>query len=227
MSRCSAAAGRSGGATAGARILVIDDHAIFRTGLCKVLQELSEVGWVEETGDWRHGLARIASGAIDLLLLDINLPDRSGLDLLGLIHARFPALGIIMLSMYSQPQYALRALRGGAQGYVAKDMEVEDLAAAIRSVRRGRKFISPSIADALAGQPDAQVFAPNPHQRLSARETQVLGMIVAGEALTAIAERLAISVKTVGTYRRRILDKLGLVSNAQLVQYAVRHGLVD
>lgn len=227
MSGAAAAAGRSEVGAAGIRILVIDDHAIFRSGLCKVLQELSEVGAVEETGDWRLGLARIAAGAIDLLLLDINLPDRSGLDLLGLIRARFPALGVIMLSMYSQPQYALRALRSGAQGYVAKDMEVDDLVAAIRSVRRGRKFISPSIAEALADLPDAQVFGSNPHQRLSAREAQVLTMIVAGDALTAIAERLAISVKTVGTYRRRILDKLGLASNAQLVQYAVHHRLVD
>ncbi|HMN22804.1 MAG TPA: response regulator transcription factor [Ottowia sp.] len=227
MNGAVAAGCRTKSAGAGARVLVIDDHAIFRTGLSKVLQELSEVAAVDETGDWRQGLARIEAGAIDLLLLDINLPDRSGLDLLGLIHARFPALQIIMLSMYSEPQYALRALRNGAQGYVAKDMEVSDLIAAIRSVRRGRKFVTPSIAEALLGNTQDHALAPNPHQRLSAREAQVLDMIVAGDSLTAIAERLAINVKTVGTYRRRILDKLGLASNAQLVQYAVHHRLVD
>lgn len=209
------------------RILIIDDHAMFRSGLCKVLQDVPEIGSVEETGEWRDGLDRLEAGAIDLLLLDINLPDRSGLDLLGVIRARFPDLRIVILSMYSEPQYALRALRNGAHGYVAKDMEVADLIAAIRSVRRGRKFVTPSIAEALLGNLHALASDAIPHHRLSARESQILRMIVAGDSLTAIAERLAINVKTVSTYRRRILEKLGLASNAQLVQYAVHHRLVD
>ncbi|MCJ0762526.1 response regulator [Variovorax terrae] len=208
-------------------ILIIDDHAMFRSGLRKVLQDVPDIGTVEETGEWREGLERLDAQPIDLLLLDINLPDRSGLDLLGVIHARFPALHIIMLSMYSEPQYALRALRNGAQGYVAKDMEVADLIAAIRSVRRGRKFVTPSIAESLLGNLQSLSSNPNPHTRLSARESQILRMIVGGDSLTAIAERLSINVKTVSTYRRRLLEKLGLGSNAQLVQYAVHNRLVD
>jgi two-component system invasion response regulator UvrY len=208
-------------------ILIIDDHAMFRSGLRKVLQDVPEIGNVEETGEWREGLDRLEAGAVDLLLLDINLPDRSGLDLLGMIHSRFPALHIIMLSMYSEPQYALRALRNGAQGYVAKDMEVADLISAIRSVRRGRKFVTPSIAESLLGNMHSLASDPTPHTRLSARESQILRMIVGGDSLTAIAERLSINVKTVSTYRRRLLEKLGLGSNAQLVQYAVHNRLVD
>ncbi len=142
-------------------ILIIDDHAMFRSGLHKVLQDVPEIGNVEETGEWREGLDRLEAGAVDLLLLDINLPDRSGLDLLGMIHSRFPALHIIVLSMYSEPQYALRALRNGAQGYVAKDMEVADLISAIRSVRRGRKFVTPSIAESLLG--NMHSLASDPH----------------------------------------------------------------
>lgn len=208
-------------------ILIIDDHAMFRSGLRKVLQDMPEIGGVHETGDWRDGLDLLEGGAIDVLLLDINLPDRSGLDLLGMIHARFPALRIIMLSMYSEPQYALRALRNGALGYVAKDMEVADLVAAIRSVRRGRKFVTPSVAESLLGNMHTMAADASPHTRLSAREADILRRIVGGDSLTGIAEQLSINVKTVSTYRRRILEKLGVASNAQLVQYAVHNRLVD
>jgi len=208
-------------------ILIIDDHAMFRSGLRKVLQDMPEIGGVHETGDWRDGLNLLEGGAIDVLLLDINLPDRSGLDLLGMIHARFPALRIIMLSMYSEPQYALRALRNGALGYVAKDMEVADLVAAIRSVRRGRKFVTPSVAESLLGNMHSMAADASPHTRLSSREADILRRIVGGDSLTGIAEQLSINVKTVSTYRRRILEKLGVASNAQLVQYAVHNRLVD
>lgn len=208
-------------------ILIIDDHAMFRSGLRKVLQDMPDIGAVSETGDWRDGLTLLEGGTIDVLLLDINLPDRSGLDLLGMIHARFPKLNIIMLSMYSEPQYALRALRNGALGYVAKDMEVADLIAAIRSVRRGRKFVTPSVAESLLGNMHSMAADASPHTRLSGREADILRRIVAGDSLTGIAEQLSINVKTVSTYRRRILEKLGVASNAQLVQYAVHNRLVD
>lgn len=208
-------------------ILIIDDHAMFRSGLRKVLQDVPELGRIHETGEWREGLTQLEDGKIDVLLLDINLPDRSGLDLLGMIHARFPSLHIIMLSMYSEPQYALRALRNGAQGYVAKDMEVADLITAIRSVRRGRKFVTPSVAESLLGNMYSMASDASPHTRLSTREGEILRLIVGGGSLTGIAEHLSINVKTVSTYRRRILEKLGVGSNAQLVQYAVHNRLVD
>ncbi|WP_027014901.1 response regulator [Comamonas composti] len=208
-------------------ILIIDDHAMFRSGLRKVLQEASDMGCVQDTGDWRHGLELLACGSIEVLLLDINLPERSGLDLLTLIHARHPEVQVIMLSMYSEPQYALRALRCGAMGYVAKDMEARDLITAIRQVRQGKKFVTPSISAALLDSMNGLASHPRPHEKLSARESQILRMIVAGDALTSIAEHLRINVKTVSTYRRRILEKLGLSSNAQLVQYAMHNRLLD
>lgn len=209
------------------RLLIIDDHAMFRAGLRKVLQDAPEIGAVMEAGDWRDGLACLEREPVDVLLLDINLPERSGLDLIAPVRARFPSLRIVMLSMYSEPQYAARALRNGAHGYVAKDMEAVDLIAAIRIVHRGRQFVAPAIAQALLENAQGLAPHPAPHERLSSRESEILRSIVGGESLTAIAERLMINVKTVSTYRRRILEKMGLGSNAQLVQYAVHHRLVD
>lgn len=208
-------------------VLIIDDHAMFRSGLRKVLQDAPDIARVEETGEWRDGLALLERGDTHVLLLDINLPDSSGLDVLETVHARFPAVHVIMLSMYAAPQYAIRALRNGARGYVAKDMEASDLIAAIRNVNRGKKFITPAVTEALLDTLQGLAPHPRPHEHLSARESQIMRMIVAGEALTAIADRLLINVKTVSTYRRRILEKLGVASNAQLVQYAVHNGLLD
>ena len=208
-------------------VLTIDDHAMFRSGLRKVLLDSPDIARVEETGDWREGLEILERGQTQVLLLDINLPDRSGLDVLDMVRSRFPQVNVIMLSMYAAPQYAIRALRSGAKGYVAKDMEASDLIAAIRNVNRGRKFVPSALAEALLDTRHGLDPSPNPHERLSARELQIMRMMVAGGALTAIAERLSINVKTVSTYRRRILEKLGVASNAQLVQYAVHHHLMD
>ncbi|WP_219217929.1 response regulator [Variovorax boronicumulans] len=209
------------------RLLIIDDHAMFRAGLRKVLQDAPEITAIAEAGDWHGGMACLEAQPTDVLLLDINMPGCSGLDLIGPILERFPSLRIIMLSMYSEPQYAVRALRNGAHGYVAKDMEAVDLIAAIRIVSRGRQFVAPSITRALMDTAQGLAPDPRPHERLSSRESEILRMIVGGESLTAIAERLAINVKTVSTYRRRMLEKMALGSNAQLVQYAVHHRLVD
>ncbi|MDM0085814.1 MULTISPECIES: response regulator transcription factor [unclassified Variovorax] len=209
------------------RLLIIDDHAMFRAGLRKVLQDAPEISAIAEAGDWHGGMACLEAQPIDVLLLDINMPGCSGLDLIAPILERFKSLRIIMLSMYSEPQYAVRALRNGAHGYVAKDMEAVDLIAAIRIVSRGRQFVAPSITRALMDTAQGLAPDPRPHERLSSRESEILRMIVGGESLTAIAERLAINVKTVSTYRRRLLEKMALGSNAQLVQYAVHHRLVD
>ncbi|MDL9999385.1 response regulator transcription factor [Variovorax sp. J22P240] len=208
-------------------VLIIDDHAMFRSGLRKVLQDAPDIERVEETGEWREGLAMLERRDTQVLLLDINLPDSSGLDVLDLVHKRFPTVHVIMLSMYAAPQYAMRALRNGAKGYVAKDMEASDLIAAIRNVNRGKKFIPPAVTEALLDSLHGLEPNPRPHEHLSTRESEIMRMIVAGEALTAIAERLLINVKTVSTYRRRILEKLGVGSNAQLVQYAVHNRLLD
>jgi two-component system, NarL family, invasion response regulator UvrY len=207
-------------------LLIVDDHAMFRAGLRKVFSEEPDLHVVDEASDWHDGRAKLERHTVDVLLLDINLPDRSGLEALEVIGRHCPGLGVIMLSMYSEPQYALRAIRSGARGYVPKDMEIDQLLAAIRRVARGGMFVAPEIAASLLGSMEGGE-ATSAHERLSARESQVLRMMVAGESLTVIASHLAINIKTVSTYRRRILEKLGVTSNAQLVQYAVRHGLVD
>ena len=204
-------------------ILTIDDHAMFRSGLRKVLEDEADMQVVGEAGDWADGLAQMARLSVDLVLLDINLPGRSGLDVLDVICKRFPAIRTVMLSMYCEPQYALRALNGGARGYISKDMEASDLIDAIRSVMRGRKIIAPSITESLLHAIDADA----PHLRFSLREAQIFCLIVRGRSLTAIAGELGIHVKTVSTYRHRVLEKLGLESNAEMVQYAVRHGVVE
>lgn len=209
------------------KLLIVDDHAMFRAGLRKVFNDEPDIRVVDEAGDCGEGLAKIEKHVLDVLLLDINLPDRSGLQMLDVVRARFPRLRTIMLSMYSEPQYAVRAMRSGACGFVAKDMEVDELVDAIRRVARGSRFVAPSIAASLLDAMGSDGEGGAAHERLSPRESQILRMIVAGESLTAIAARLAINVKTVSTYRRRVLEKIGVASNAELVQYAVRHRLVD
>lgn len=211
------------------RILTIDDHAMFRSGLRKVLEDEADMKVVGQAGDWADGLAQMTKGPVDLVLLDINLQGRSGLDVLEIICKRFPTVRTVMLSMYCEPQYALRALKSGARGYISKDMEASDLIAAIRNVMKGRRAIAPSITESLLHSigSGTDVEAVPPHTKFSLRETQIFTLIVRGRSLTAIADDLSIHVKTVSTYRRRVLEKLNVDSNAEMVQYAVRHGVVD
>jgi DNA-binding NarL/FixJ family response regulator len=206
-------------------ILTIDDHAMFRSGLRKVLEDEPDMRVIGEAGEWADGLAQIARLPVDLVLLDINLPGRSGLEVLEVICKRHPTVHTVMLSMYAEPQYARRALTSGARGYISKDMEASDLINTVRGVMKGQKIITPalmseSLLDPVAGGAEE---AP-PHTRFSLRETQIFTLIVQGRSLTAIADELSIHVKTVSTYRQRVLEKLGLSSNAEMVQYAVRHG---
>ncbi len=209
------------------KILTIDDHAMFRSGLRKVLEDEPDMQVVGESGDWADGLAQMARLPVDLVLLDINLQGRSGLEVLDIICKRFPAIRTVMLSMYGEPQYALRALNGGARGYISKDMEASDLIDAIRSVMKGRRVIAPSITESLLQAIDSDAEPTQAHLKFSLRETQIFTMIVRGRSLTTIADELNIHVKTVSTYRRRVLEKLTLDSNAEMVQYAVRHGVID
>jgi two-component system, NarL family, invasion response regulator UvrY len=159
------------------KLLIIDDHAMFRAGLRKVFGDERDIEVVDEAGDWRDGLAKLERHAVDVLLLDINLPDRSGLEALEVIGCRFPALRVIMLSMYSEAQYALRAIRSGAHGYVPKDMDIDQLLAAIRRVASGGSFVAPEIAASVLKSMDGGE-ATNAHERLSARESQVLRMMM-------------------------------------------------
>lgn len=207
-------------------ILTIDDHTLFRSGLRKVLEDEADMRVIGEAGEWADGLAQLARLPVDVVLLDINLPGRSGLEVLEIICKRHPKVRTVMLSMYAEPQYARRALGSGARGYITKDMEAADLINAVRTVMKGSQIVVPSFTDSLLPvvEVDAQADDSPPHTGFSLRETQIFTLIVEGCSLTAIAVELDIHVKSVSTYRKRVLEKLGLTSNSEMVQYAVRHG---
>ena len=207
-------------------ILVADDHAIVRRGLIQLLSD--------ELKDVRFGEAETAAGAIvaarseewDLLILDISLPGRSGLDVLKDVKATRPRLPVLILSMYPEEQFALRALRAGAAGYVAKHAVPEELVVAVRKVLRGGRYVSAALAEKLAAEIGGS-GEREPHETLSDREFQVLRLIASGLSLTAIGERLTVSVQTISTYRTRLLQKMGMTTNVELTTYARLHGLVD
>ncbi|MDQ8701110.1 response regulator transcription factor [Streptomyces sp. LHD-70] len=207
-------------------LLIVDDHTIFRAGLVRLLEEERSIGSVTEATDAHSALELVREESFDVVLLDINLPVKSGLELLPALKDVAPRLPVIMLSMYSAEQYALRAYEAGASAYVSKDMDAEVLMAAIRKVASGGRYITPDIAEQMLRKIDA-VPGESPHLQLSAREFEVMTRIASGVSLTSIAHELHLSVKTVSTYRTRLLTKLGLDGNAELVRYALQHRLID
>lgn len=206
-------------------VLVVDDHAIFRSGLKRLLSDEPDIQVLAEARSGREALATIRQQRFNVVLLDINLPERSGLDVLEQIRQELPKLPVLMLSMYPEEQYSMLALKNGANGYVAKDMESSDLIEAIRQVASGGIYLTSQSATRFLLQKE-QTEQP-PHYRLSPRELQILMHIVSGESLTQIGEKMFISVKTVGTHRAHILEKLQATSNAELVRYALRYRLID
>lgn len=208
------------------RILICDDHAIVRQGLRQVIGETTDIRVVAEAGGYPEVMKPLRDGEIDMLLLDISLPGKNGIDILKIIKKEFPRLPVLILSMYSEDQYAVRAIRAGAAGYLTKQSAAEQLITAIRQVVAGRKFITPGLAEALANAlgRDLDVM---PHETLSDREYQTLCMIAGGKGLSQIAGELSLSAKTVSVYRARLLEKMGLRNNAELTNYALKHGLVE
>ena len=207
------------------RIFIADDHSIVRRGLQQIV---AAQRWAvaAEAAQADDVLPALRAGDYDLLILDISLGDgRSGIDLLGHIRAEFPSLPVLMLSMHAEEQYAVRCLRAGASGYLQKDSSPEEIVAAIERVASGRRYLSPAVAGSIAAQVARHDDTP-PHERLSDREFEVFRLIARGMSATDIAATLSISVKTVSTYRSRIMMKTGFASNADLVTYAVRSGLV-
>ena len=208
------------------RVIVADDHPILRAGLVSVLNASSDLRVVGEAGNGAEVLRTIRDVAFDVLLLDVSMPGKSGLDLMRQIRKDNPRLPILIVSSHPEDQYALRAIKAGASGYVTKMSAPADLVTAVRTVSNGRKFITPALAELLADhveRPDDGV----PHESLSDREFQTLKMIAAGHSLTHIAEVLCISVKTVSVYRSRVLEKMRMKSNVELTRYVVEHGLTD
>jgi len=203
-------------------LLIVDDHTIFRAGLQRPISDEPDLRVTGEAADGASALALLRLQRFDVVLMDINMGARNGLETLAAIRIEWPRLPVIMLSMYVQAQYAKLALRSRANAYLSKDTAPDELLRAIRHVAQGGVYVGAGLA-LLQGDADAAV----PHQALTPREMQVMLDIARGVPLTEIGTRLCISVKTVGSHRSRILDKLGIHSNAELVQYAMRHGLVD
>jgi DNA-binding NarL/FixJ family response regulator len=208
------------------RVLLVDDHAIVRAGLRAILDPLPNIQVVAEAADAPAAMSQLFRCTIDLVLLDIGLPGRSGVELLKQIKASWPKLPVLILSNYPEDQYAVRVFKQGAAGYLTKETAPERLAEAIRRVAQGGRFITETVADRLidsvAGDSERA-----PHESLSDREFEVFKQIAAGRSLTEIADTHNVSVKTVSTQRARILEKTGLATNADITRYALAHRLVE
>lgn len=207
------------------RILIVDDHALFRAGVRALLEDQTdwEVGGEAETGD--RALTLMRDEEWDAVLLDISMPDRSGIDILRQIRAHKPSLPILILSMYPEEQYAVNLLRAGAMGYLAKDAVPQEVLTALRTLFAGRKYISSQVAQILASDFDGE--ARPLHATLSEREFQIFRKIAEGKSVGEIAKELHLSNKTISTYRARVLEKMNLSSNAALTYYAIKNGLMQ
>lgn len=208
------------------RVLIADDHVIVREGLKRILASEPAFEVAGEAGDGHEVLAAVRAGGFDVLLLDLSMPGRSGIDLVRQVKSERPALHVLVLSMHDEQQYAVRAIRAGASGYLTKDTATTQLVAALRKIASGGLFITPAVAEALALglQAPAEEL---PHKRLSDREYEVFMLLANGESVSGIAERLHLSVKTVSTHKTHVLEKMNLGSLAELVRYAVAHRLLD
>jgi DNA-binding NarL/FixJ family response regulator len=210
------------------RLIVVDDHAIVRRGIVQVLSEHPDVQIVAEAHDYASLRAELKKhGEPDVLVMDVGLPGKNGIDILKALREDHPRLKVLMVSMYPEDQYAVRAFRAGAFGYLNKASAPEKLLEALSQVIAGRKYVTPEIAQALIENLSAPEDAGSPHERLSDREFQTLKMIASGQRLADIADALALSPKTVSVYRARILEKMGMSSNAELTHYAIKNGLVE
>ena len=207
------------------RAFVVDDHTIFRSGLKRLLLDEPDIRVTGEARSGAEAIDALRGGMFDLVLLDINLDGRSGLEVLATMRRAFPAVPVLMLSMYPEEQYALVAMRAGANGYLPKDAEPAELTTAIRAVAGGGTYLSMKIAPHIQHQLKGLDDRP-PHQRLTVREHQIMLMLLKGTSPSDIGEEMMISVKTVSAHRAHILEKLGVSGTAELVLYAVRQGIV-
>ncbi len=207
------------------KILIADDHPIVRAGFKQVISDTPDMLVADEAGNGQEVLNLIGKKDYDLVLLDISMPGRSGLEILKDLKSEKPKLPVLILSIYPEEQYAVRALRAGASGYMTKASAANELIAAIRKISAGGKYISASLAEKLAFYLDGDATRP-PHETLSDREYQVMLMIASGKTVTEIADELCLSVKTISTYRTHILEKMKMKNNAEITLYAVQNKLV-
>lgn len=208
------------------RILVADDHAIVRKGLIDLLAGIPERPSVDEAVNGQDVLEKVRADNYDVLVLDLSMPGLSGMDVLKEAKRMRAGMRVLVLSMHPEDQFGVRVLKAGASGYLPKDSAAEELTEAVRKVMSGGKYISSTMAEKLAAELARDPDVP-PHEALSDREFQVMRMIASGKAIKDIASDLALSVKTVSTYRARILEKLALKSNAEVIRYALQHQLIE
>jgi len=208
------------------KVLIADDHPIVRQGLRQILSEIPDMVVAGEAVNGQEALDQVRAGGWDVLVLDITMPDRSGFDILKELKHLQPDLPVLVLSIHAEEQFAVRLLKAGASGYLTKENAPDELVKAIRKVVGGGKYISQSLAESLAFSLDVTSYRP-PHEKLSDREFQVMQLMASGKTLTEIAEELSLSAKTVSTYRSRLLEKMNLKTNVEIVRYAIENGLVE
>ena len=205
------------------RVLLVDDHDVVRKGIRAILEDRYPAITIYEASSGEGALDAL-SAPFDAVVLDLSMPGRSGIDLLAEIKHRFPKLPVLIMSLHGEEQFAVRALRAGASGYLTKSAASEQLVTAFERIVRGGRYISEAVAERLALAAGGDIGAP--HDRLSDREFEVMRGIASGESVSEIAERIHLSVKTVSTYRTRLLEKMGMTTNAELTRYAIQNGLV-
>lgn len=208
------------------RVGVVDDHQIVRSGLRQFLSDHVDIRVGGEASNGREAIDLIRKHDIDVLVMDLSMPGQSGLDAMGMLRAKAPDMGILILSGYPEEQYALNLIRQGASGYLNKDCDPNQILEAIRVIALGKRFLTPAVADLLAQQLNRPSDAPL-HEQLSDREMQVFLKLARGATVSDIGEALSLSVKTVSTYRTRLMEKLNLASNSDLTYYALKQNLID
>jgi len=207
------------------RILIADDHAIIRKGLKQILLEEYPSAVIEEVNDAEAAINKTITNEWDILICDLSMPGRSGLDVLQHVKQNLLKLPVLILSIHPEEQYAIRALRAGAAGYLSKDAATEELVNAVQRILQGRKYISSSLAEIMASELDQEASKP-PHELLSNRELHVFKLIADGKSVSEIAEQLSLSITTVSTYRSRILEKMDIKTNADMTRYALENKLI-
>ncbi len=208
------------------RVLIADDHTLFRDGLKRIFSETDDIEVVAEAIDGKDVIKKTKECDWDIILLDINLPDMNGLEVLKRILSANPSSCVLVLSMYPEDEYAIRAIRSGASGYITKDSPTDQLINVVRRLSKGGKYVNPELAEKLLFNPIVGSEKLT-HTTFSDREFHVFKLIVSGEPLTSIGKKLSLSVKTVSTYRSRILEKMRMKNNAQLIRYAIQHKLLE
>ena len=208
------------------RIGIVDDHAIVRSGLRQFFSEHVDLRVAGEAARGREAIDLVRTTELDVLVMDLSMPGQSGLDALAMIRAKAPDVGVLILSGYPEAHYAMNLIRQGASGYLNKECEPSEIVEAIRTISLGKRYITPAVAELLAQQLNRKTDAP-PHEQLSEREFQVFLKLAKGETAGDIAESLSLSVKTVSTYRTRLMEKMGLNSNSDLTYYALKNKLID